>query len=47
MTTAPPVYAFTQPLRPWMAQCEELLGLYAGGHAREVSAPATRTLLAG
>ncbi len=47
MTTAPPVYAFTQPLQPWMAQCEELLSLYAGGHARAVSGPATRTLLAG
>lgn len=47
MTTAPPVYAFTQPLQPWMAQCEDLLGRFAGGHAAEVSAPATRTLLAG
>lgn len=47
MTTAPPVAAFVQPLRPWLAQCEEILGRIAGGHVPEVSGPATATLAAG
>ncbi len=47
MTTAPPVLEFTRPLRPWMAQCEEMLARFTGGHAPEVTGPATDTLLAG
>jgi geranylgeranyl pyrophosphate synthase len=47
MSTAPAVYAFTQPLQPWMAQCEDLLARFAGGHAHAVSEPAHQTLLAG
>jgi len=47
MSTAPPVYAFVQPLRPWLAQCEEMLARYAGGHVPEVSEPAMDTLVAG
>lgn len=47
MSTAPSVYAFVRPLRPWLAQCEEMLGLFAGGHAPQVSGPATDTLRAG
>jgi len=47
MSTAPPVHAFVQPLRPWLAQCEEMLARYAGGHVPEVSEPAMNTLAAG
>ena len=47
MTTAPPVYAFVQPLRPWLAECEEMLARYAGGHVPAVSEPAMDTLVAG
>lgn len=47
MSTAPPVYAFVKPLRPWLVQCEEMLARYAGGHVPEVSGPAMDTLVAG
>ncbi|MBM3697067.1 MAG: polyprenyl synthetase family protein, partial [Actinobacteria bacterium] len=47
MSTAPPVYAFVEPLMPWLAQCEEMLTHYAGGHVRAVSDPAMDTLAAG
>lgn len=47
MSTAPPVYAFVQPLMPWLAQCEEMLARYAGGHVPAVSEPAIDTLAAG
>lgn len=47
MSTAPPVYAFVRPLQPWLAQCEEMLGHFAGGHVPEVSGPAIDTLAAG
>jgi len=40
MTTAPPIHQFTRPLRPWMAQCESMIAMFAGGHAAEVTGPA-------
>ncbi len=47
MTTAPPVHDVVQPFQPWMAECEDMLGRFAGGHVPEVSGPATDTLVAG
>jgi len=47
VSTAPPVYAFVRPLRPWLAECEEQLAVFAGGHVPAVSAPAVDTLRAG
>ncbi len=47
MTTAPAQPAFIDTLRPWMAQCEEVLAQVAGGHAGQVSGPAADTLSAG
>lgn len=47
MSTAPPVYAFVRPLKPWLAQCEDMLARFAGGHVPEVSGPAVETLRAG
>ena len=47
MSTAPQVYAFVRPLRPWLAQCEEMLTRFAGGHVPQVSGPAMETLRAG
>lgn len=47
MTTASAQGAFIEVLRPWMAQCEEVLAAVAGGHAAEVSGPARDTLAAG
>ena len=47
MTTAPAPTAFIDALRPWMAECEEVLAVVAGGHAGAVSGPAGDTLAAG
>ena len=47
MTTAPPIHPFTRSLRPWMAQCESMIGMFAAGHAAEVTGPAIDTLGAG
>ncbi len=47
MSTAPAVYAFVRPLKPWLTQCEEMLALFAGRHVPEVSGPAMDTLRAG
>ncbi len=47
MTTAPAPTAFIDALRPWMAQCEEVLAAVAGGHVGAVSGPAGDTLAAG
>lgn len=47
MTTAAAHTGFIDVLRPWMAQCEEVLAAVAGGHATQVSGPAADTLAAG
>ncbi len=47
MTTAPAAMTFIDALRPWMAQCEQVLSDVAGGHAAQVSGPAGDTLAAG
>ena len=47
MTTAATKTGFIDVLRPWMAQCEEVLAAVAGGHATQVSGPAGDTLAAG
>jgi geranylgeranyl pyrophosphate synthase len=47
VTTAPAQTGFVDVLRPWMAQCEDVLAVVAGGHAAQVSGPAGDTLSAG
>jgi geranylgeranyl pyrophosphate synthase len=47
MTTAPTHAGLIDALRPWMAQCEEVLAVVAGGHVAQVSGPAGDTLAAG
>ena len=47
MTTAPPIHQLTRPLRPWMAQCESMIAMFATGYAAEVTVPAIDTLGAG